>query len=68
MDFIVKLLKLEDLANKVPYNSILVIVDQLTKMAKFVPFKKTIDTEQLAAIIDREVFSKHRLSKEIITN
>ena len=68
MDFIVKLPKLEDLANKVLYNSILVIVDQLMKIAKFVPFRKTIDTEQLTAIIDREVFSKHGLPKEIITN
>ena len=52
MDFIIKLSKLEDLTNKVPYNSILVIVDQLTKMAKFVPFRETIDTKQLTAIMD----------------
>ena len=38
MDFIVKLLELEELMTKVVYNSILVIVDRLTKFAYFIPY------------------------------
>ena len=38
MDFIVKLLKLEELMMKVVYDSILVMVDRLTKFAYFVPY------------------------------
>ena len=33
MDFIVKLPKLEDIANEVKYDNILIIVDKLTKYA-----------------------------------
>ena len=38
IDFIVKLLKLEELIIKVIYDSILVIVDRLIKFAYFVPY------------------------------
>ena len=38
IDFIVKLLELEELIIKVTYNSILVIVDRLTKFTYFVPY------------------------------
>ena len=38
IDFIVKLLELEELIIKVVYDSILVIVDRLTKFTYFVPY------------------------------
>ena len=38
IDFIVKLLKLEELIIKVIYDSILVIVDRLIKFTYFIPY------------------------------
>ena len=38
IDFIVKLLKSKELIIKVIYNSILVIVDRLTKFTYFIPY------------------------------
>ena len=38
IDFIIKLLELEELIIKVVYNSILVIVDRLIKFAYFIPY------------------------------
>jgi len=38
IDFIVKLLELEELIIKVIYNSILVIVDRLIKFTYFIPY------------------------------
>ena len=38
IDFIVKLLKLEELIIKVVYDSILVIVDRLIKFTYFIPY------------------------------
>ena len=43
MDFIVKLPKSKDPTTGIAYNSILVIVDKLTKYAHFVLFKESYD-------------------------
>ena len=43
MDFIVKLLESEDPATGTKYDSILVVVDRLTKYVYFILFREAID-------------------------
>ena len=48
------------------YNSILVIIDQFTKMIYYVSVKVTIDTPSLAEVIINGVMRHHGVSKSII--
>ena len=47
MDFIIKLLKSKDPTMEIFYDSIMVVVDKLTKYFYFIFFKETFDAEQL---------------------
>ena len=47
MDFITKFSKLIEPTTKIKYNSIIIIVDRLTKYIYFILFKKTFDAKQL---------------------
>lgn len=49
-------------------NTILVIVDQSTKAAKFRPIKESITAEELAYEVDQGVFAEHRPPNEFITD
>ena len=54
MDFITKLPKSEDGITNEKYDTILVIVDRLTKFIQCIPTKETITTKQLGIlVIDR---------------
>ena len=54
MDFITKLPKSKDPTTGVFWDSIMVVVDRLTKYSHFIPFKETFDAEQLGHLfIDR---------------
>ena len=53
MDFI------EQLLHSQGHSAILVIVDQLTKQAIFIPTHDAIDTPKLASLFLMNVFSKH---------
>ena len=56
MDFITKLPNLIDLVTNITYDSILVIVDRLSKYTYFVPCSETYDVEKLAyLVLDRLV-------------
>ncbi len=68
MDFITKLLKSKDPAWEVRFDSILTIVDRLTKYTMFIPFRETATAPVLVYTILRELVSNHRLPKEFITN
>ncbi len=68
MNFITKLSTLKDLAWGVKFNSILTIVDRLTKYTMFISFKKTATAPVLMHTILQELVSNHRLSKEFITD
>ncbi len=68
MNFITKLLTLKDLAWGVKFNSILTIVDRLTKYTMFISFKKTATAPVLMYIILQELVNNHELSKEFITD
>ncbi len=68
MNFITKLPISKNLAWGVKFNSILTIVDRLTKYTMFIPFKKTATAPVLTYIILQELVSNHGLSKEFIIN
>ena len=56
MDFITKLPKSVEPTTKTKYDSIMVVVDRLTKYAHLIPFKETFDAEQLGRLfVDRVV-------------
>ena len=66
MDFITKLPLSRDLVTGVEYDSILTIVDRLTKWSYFLPYKESWIAEQLADVIYRNVTSVHEWPKEWI--
>jgi len=52
----------------VKFDSILTIVDRLTKYTMFISFKKTTTASVLMYIILQELINNHRLSKKFITD
>ena len=68
MNFIVKLLLSKKLLTEVFYNSILMIVNQLTKEVQFISYKKVSNAEELIYIFLRNVTALQDLSDEIISN
>ena len=66
MDFITKLPLSKDVANGTKYNSILTVVDRLTKWSYFFPYKELWIVEQLADVIFRNVTSVYVWPKEWI--
>ena len=67
MDFVMSLLILTDWKGD-SYDSILIIVDRLTKMVHYELVKVTIDTPGLAEVIINVVVRHHSLPDSIITN
>jgi hypothetical protein len=61
MDLIMKLLLSKELLIGTQYNSILVIVDKLTKYAYFIPYKELHMAEELAYTFNRIVAEQHGL-------
>ena len=68
MNFIVKLSLSEKLLTEVIYNSILIIVDWLTKKVRFLPYKEASDAEELAYTFLRNVIVLQELSNKIISD
>ena len=68
MNFIVKLSLSKKLLTEVIYNSILIIVNQLTKKVRFLPYKEVSDAEELTYTFLRNVTVLQGLSDEIILN
>ena len=66
LDFIVKLP--QSRLYKMPMDSILVVVDCLTKMAHFVPCQESMDAEKLAQLFMREIFRLHGVPDSIISD
>ncbi|KAL2010988.1 hypothetical protein VTN00DRAFT_3706 [Thermoascus crustaceus] len=50
------------------YDSILVIVDRLTKYAYFLPYKKLSNVEELAYTFLRIIFGNHGMPEEFVSN
>ena len=68
IDFIVKLLRLLELGSVRLYDTILVIVDRLTKVAKFILTKETIIVEELAYEVTKALISNYKLREQFITD
>jgi len=66
MNFITKLLASKDPAWEVKFDSILTIVDRLTKYTMFILFKKTTTASVLMYTILQELVSNHGLPKKFI--
>lgn len=62
MDFI------EPLPNSGPYNSILVIVEHLTKWAIFIPTTTRLNASGLADVVLSHILLQHGLPDSIISN
>ena len=65
---IVKLSLLKKLLTKVFYNSILMIVNQLTKEVQFISYKKILNAEELVYIFLRNITALQDLSDKIISD
>ena len=68
IDFIVKLLKSLELGLVRLCDIVLVIVDRLTKVTKFVPTEDTIIAEECAYEVTKALVLEHGMPKEFITN
>jgi hypothetical protein len=72
MDFIMDLptsIKHEDLnSSREAYNTILVVIDRISKMAHLIPTRKLLKGEELAYLLVREVFRLHGVPVNIVTN
>jgi len=62
MDFITDLPKSEG------YDTILVVIDRLTKMSHFIPCSKDLDARQFANLFMKEIVRLHGLPQDIITD
>ena len=49
------------------HDSIMVVVDKLTKAAHFIPVKSTHKTDDIAKIFMKEIFKLHGLPKAIVS-
>ncbi len=68
MNFITKLSTSKDLAWGVKFDSILTIVNRLTKYTMFISFKKTTTASVLMYIILQELINNHELLKKFVTD
>ena len=68
MDFIVKLPPSKDSLKpgNFEYNSIWVVIDQFTKMACFLPYKKDTRADILARQFFKDIFANHGLPQLIV--
>ena len=66
IDFIVKLLKSKELIIKVIYDSILVIVDRLTKFTYFMPYQEKLTVEDLAYVVKKVLLGNYQMPREFI--
>jgi hypothetical protein len=68
LDFIVKLLPSVKLITKVVFDSILVIIDRLTKYGYFILYKESLLAEELAYTFNKHIIGNHEILKKIISN
>lgn len=68
MDFITKLPLSEEPSTGIFYDSVLVVVDRLTKFCYYIPYQEATDAEQMAYIFYDRIFRDHGLPTEILTD
>ena len=57
---------LESTYRGVVYNSILVIIDRYTKIARYIPYNKIVDAKELVDIIIDEIIYPYSILKGIV--
>ena len=57
-----------DLPGSDRYDTILVVIDRLTKMSHFISCKKNLDTQQFATLFMQHVVRLDRIPRDIVTN
>ena len=67
MDFIIDLLLSRD-SEDIIFNSLFVVVDQYTKIIKYISILKTIIVERLSDVFIEYIVSKFEISKSIISD
>jgi hypothetical protein len=68
MDFITKLPLSEEPSTGIFYDSILVIIERLTKFSIYLPYREATDAEVMAYIFYDRVVRERGLPKEILMN
>jgi hypothetical protein len=68
MDFITKLPLSEEPSTGIFYDSIMVIVDRLTKFSYYLPYRESTDAEELSYVFYRHIVSVHGLPTEILSD
>jgi len=61
-----------DLTTELPessgYDTVLVVIDRLTKMSHFIPCSKDLDVQQFANLVTKQIVRLHGLPHDIITD
>jgi len=65
MDFVIKLLKSKDPVIGDTFNSIIVIIDKLTKYAILIPYKETYKAYQLGFVLLDRLIRDHGIPESI---
>jgi hypothetical protein len=68
LDFIIKLPPFVKLIIKVVFDSILVIIDRLTKYDYFISYKESLLVKELVYAFNKHIIGNYRISKEIISD
>ncbi len=68
MNFIIKLPKSTNLATRNKYNSILIIIDKLTKYSHIIACKEKFIAKQLKYIVLNRLIRYHNILKELIND
>nr|XP_036575130.1 reverse transcriptase domain protein [Colletotrichum truncatum]KAF6781651.1 reverse transcriptase domain protein [Colletotrichum truncatum] len=68
LDFVTKLPKSREPITNVYYDSVLVIVDRLTKYSYFIPYMESSTAEDLAYKFLQVIVSQHGMPKEIVSD
>ena len=59
---------LTDLRNSDGYDTILIVIDRLTKMSHFTPRRNDLDARQFATFFLKEIIRLHGIPDDIITD
>jgi hypothetical protein len=68
LDFIIKLPPSEEPIIKVVFDSILIIIDRLTKYGYFISYKESLLAEELAYAFNKHIIGNYKISKKIISD
>jgi hypothetical protein len=68
LDFIIKLPPSVKPIIEVTFNSILVVINRLTKHGYFILYKESLSVEELAYTFNKHIIGNYRILKEIISD